>query len=169
MADENVHGRSMVNGDSKQNGVITNGHCSSDDNDRKSEASSTTSSTRNLANELRDRPPLPSQPPRPMEKQLPPRMKVSRPSSASKKFIPENEITIPSDGNIQEFSVDEMVTFFKHIGVEDRIVNHLQRKELDGKRFSKLRDSDLETIGIKNPIIMHFRDKSNKGKKQRES
>lgn len=86
---------------------------------------------------------------------------------ASKKFIPENEITIPSDGNLQGFSVDEMVTFFKHIGVEDRITNHLQRKELDGKRFSKLRDSDLETIGIKNPIIMHFRDKSSKGKKQR--
>lgn len=53
MADENVHGRSVVNGDSKQNGVITNGHFSSDDNDRRSESSSTTSSTRNLANELR--------------------------------------------------------------------------------------------------------------------
>lgn len=46
------------------------------------------------------------------------------------------------------------------MGVSDRIVNHLRKKSVDGKRFSRLSDSELENVGIKNPIIIYFRDKS---------
>lgn len=85
--------------------------------------------------------------------------------SAVSRFIPENEITIPKDGNLSSFNTEEMITFFRHMGVEDKIVNHLQRKGLTGKKFSSLKDADLETIGIKNPIISYFRDKSKSSKK----
>ena len=81
------------------------------------------------------------------------------------KFIPEQEITIPNDGNVSKFTVEELTTFLKHMGTSDRIVNHLRKKNVDGKRFSKLSDSELETVGINNPIIMYFRDRSTKSKK----
>ncbi|XP_060072252.1 uncharacterized protein LOC132552129 [Ylistrum balloti] len=105
-----------------------------------------------------DPPPLPTQPPRNIEK-LPPRMRPRNIQNGTK-FIPENEITIPGDGNISGFSVEDMTTFFKHMGLSDRVVNHLNKKSVSGKRFSKFSDSDLETIGINNPILRHFRDKS---------
>ena len=80
--------------------------------------------------------------------------------SAKEKFIPENEIAIPDDGSLHEFSVDDMCTFLRYMGVEERIVTHAHKKGLDGHKFSKLKDSDLEGLNMKNPIICHFRDRS---------
>ena len=84
--------------------------------------------------------------------------------SAKQKFIPEHDIEIPKDGNLYGFTADDMSTFFRHMGIEDRIVNHVQKKGLDGARFSRLNDSDLERLEMKNPIICHFRDRSAKEK-----
>ena len=80
------------------------------------------------------------------------------------KFIPEHEIEIPKDGSLIEFSRDDMSTFFRYLGVEERIVTHVHKKGLDGLKFSKMKDMDLEALGMKNPIICHFRDKSVKEK-----
>lgn len=101
-------------------------------------------------------PPLPANPPRMTETQK------SRPSSGrtKQKFIPEHDIEIPPNGSLHDFSADDLATFFRHMGIEDRIVNHVQKKGLDGARFSRLNDSDLERLEMKNPIICHFRDKS---------
>lgn len=151
------------------NGNTTNGH-SDTETDKQSE-SSTTSSTQNLTSrglppvpKIEHPPPLPKDPPR--SDKIPPRIRTSRPpSNTVSRFIPENEITIPKDGNLSSFNTEEMITFFRHMGVEDKIVNHLQRKGLTGKKFSSLKDADLETIGIKNPIISYFRDKSKSSKK----
>lgn len=101
-------------------------------------------------------PPLPANPPRVTETQK------SRPSSgrSKQKFIPEHDIEIPKDGNLHDFSAEDMSTFFRYMGIEDRIVNHVQKKGLDGARFSRLNDSDLERLEMKNPIMCHFRDKS---------
>lgn len=151
------------------NGNMTNGH-SDTETDKQSE-SSTTSSTQNLTSrglppvpKIEHPPPLPKDPPR--TDKIPPRIRTSRPpSNTVSRFIPENEITIPKDGNLSSFNTEEMITFFRHMGVEDKIVNHLQRKGLTGKKFSSLKDADLETIGIKNPIISYFRDKSKSSKK----
>lgn len=71
---------------------------------------------------------------------------------------------IPKDGNLQGFSVDEMAAFFRYMRINEEIVQRLQRKELDGRKFAKLKDSTLEDLQIKNPIILHFRDRSNKGR-----
>ncbi|XP_022313560.2 uncharacterized protein LOC111118402 [Crassostrea virginica] len=151
------------------NGTMTNGH-SDAETDKQSE-SSTTSSTQNLTSrglppvpKIDQPPPLPKDPPR--TDKIPPRIRTTRPpSNTVSKFIPENEITIPKDGNLSSYNTEEMVTFFRHMGVEDKIVNHLQRKGLTGKKFSSLRDADLETIGIKNPIVSYFRDRSKSSKK----
>ena len=63
-----------------------------------------------------------------------------------------------------EFTVDDMATFLRHIGIEERIVTHVQKKGLDGAKFSKLKDTDLEALSMKNPIVCHFRDRSIKEK-----
>jgi hypothetical protein len=80
--------------------------------------------------------------------------------TAAQKFIPEHEIDIPADGSLRDFSADDMSTFLRYMGVEERIVTHTHKKGLDGHKFSKLKDSDLEALSMKNPIICHFRDKS---------
>ncbi|XP_069127501.1 uncharacterized protein [Argopecten irradians] len=69
-------------------------------------------------------------------------------------------IQIPGDGNIQHFSADEMTVFFRCMKVDELIIQRLKRKKMDGKRFARLKDSDLDEIGIKNPIISYFRDRS---------
>lgn len=73
-------------------------------------------------------------------------------------------LVIPKDGNLQGFSVDEMAAFFRYMKVSEEIVQILHRKELDGSKFAKLKDKTLEDLQIKNPIILHFRDRSNKGR-----
>ena len=57
-----------------------------------------------------------------------------------------------------------MSTFLRYMGVEERIVTHVHKKALDGHKFSRLKDSDLEALNMKNPIICHFRDRSVRGK-----
>ncbi|XP_033737204.1 uncharacterized protein LOC117325223 [Pecten maximus] len=69
-------------------------------------------------------------------------------------------IQIPGDGNIQNFSADEMTIFFRCMKVDELIIQRLKRKKMDGKRFARLKDTDLDEIGIKNPIISYFRDRS---------
>nr|KAG5711776.1 hypothetical protein BaRGS_023540 [Batillaria attramentaria] len=75
--------------------------------------------------------------------------------------IPEEEISIPNDGNLSSFSADAMATFFRYLRLEDRLINHLHRNNLDGKKFGRLKESDLENLGLnKNPVLVYFRDKS---------
>lgn len=79
-------------------------------------------------------------------------------------FVDPTPLVIPKDGNLQGFSVDEMAAFFRYMKVSEEIVQILHRKELDGRKFAKLNDKTLEDLQIKNPIILHFRDRSNKGR-----
>ncbi|RUS77665.1 hypothetical protein EGW08_014562, partial [Elysia chlorotica] len=81
-------------------------------------------------------------------------------SSPSCDTIPEEEISIPNDCNISAFTCDQLANFLRCFNVEKRIIAHLYRKNVDGKRFAKLRDSELENLGMKNSVIVFFRDKS---------
>lgn len=75
--------------------------------------------------------------------------------------IPEEEITIPADGNLTSFTADQMASFFRSLRVDARIIAHLHKKAVDGRRFSKLKDSELEALGVlKNPVVVYFREKS---------
>lgn len=75
--------------------------------------------------------------------------------------IAEEEITIPNDANLSHYTSDQLANFLKCLKVDDRIVAHLHNKSVDGKRFGKLKDSELESLGMKNPVVVYFRDKSN--------
>lgn len=79
-------------------------------------------------------------------------------------FVDPTPLVIPKDGNLQGFSVDEMAAFFRYMRVSEEIVQRLHHKQLDGRKFAKLKDKTLEDLQIKNPIILHFRDRSSKGR-----
>ncbi|KAK3601483.1 hypothetical protein CHS0354_027627 [Potamilus streckersoni] len=110
-------------------------------------------------------PPLPPNPPKNSEKYLSQRIRSGYPPrSQTTLLIPEHDIVIPKDGSLYEFSTDDMSTFLRYFGIEERIISHVHKKGLDGKRFSRMKDSDLEILGMKNPLICHFRDRSIKEK-----
>lgn len=89
--------------------------------------------------------------------------------TATTDSIPEEEISIPNDANISTFTKDQIANFFRCIKVDPRIISHLHRKNVDGKRFSRLKDSELENIGLNNPVVMFFRDKSAPKSKKKSS
>jgi hypothetical protein len=75
--------------------------------------------------------------------------------------IPEEDIVIPPDGNLASFSADAMATLLRNLKLEDRLVNHLHRQGLDGKKFGRLKDSDLESLQLRhNPVVVFFRDRT---------
>ncbi|BFY99269.1 hypothetical protein BsWGS_02307 [Bradybaena similaris] len=81
--------------------------------------------------------------------------------------IPVEEISIPNDGNLSAFTSVQMANFLKHLRIDERIVSHLFRKSVDGKRFGKMTDSELDTLGMNNPVVIFFRSKtSTKTKKK---
>ncbi|XP_076439963.1 uncharacterized protein LOC143279726 [Babylonia areolata] len=75
-------------------------------------------------------------------------------------FVPEEEITLPTDGNLASFSADSMATFLRYLRLEDRLINHLHRNGLDGRKFGRLKDSDLDTLKLNNPVVVYFRDRT---------
>lgn len=85
-------------------------------------------------------------------------------SAAPVESVPEEEFAIPSDANISSFTSVQLANFLKCLNIEDRIISHLYRKSVDGRRFAKMKDSELETLGMNNPVITFFRSKSNVGK-----
>lgn len=74
----------------------------------------------------------------------------------------EQEFKLPADGNLERFSLDNMVTFFSHLQFTDRILARVRRRRIDGKRFAKLTDSNINTLELNNPFVIYFRDKSKK-------
>ncbi|CAL1547295.1 unnamed protein product [Lymnaea stagnalis] len=83
------------------------------------------------------------------------------PYSTIPSTIPEEEITIPNDANISNFTCDQLANFLRCLKTDERIISHLHAKSIDGKRFAKLRDSELENLGMKNAVVLFFREKSN--------
>lgn len=55
-----------------------------------------------------------------------------------------------------------MMQFFKYMNFDEKIIKSLQRRKVDGRRFSKMTDDDLKKYGIDNPVVMYFRQKSEK-------
>ena len=77
-------------------------------------------------------------------------------------LLPAATVTdIPKDGNLRHFSEQQMVTIFRLLNVREDTVHRLFNNKIDGKRFSMFTDKDLQTLGILNPIIRYFRDRSN--------
>ncbi|XP_041357985.1 uncharacterized protein LOC121374916 [Gigantopelta aegis] len=83
--------------------------------------------------------------------------------------LPEQEIEIPKDGCLFNFTADEMSIFFRHLRVSERLVKHLHKKNVDGKRFSRFKDTELDTLGMRNPVVTYFRDRSVKKSKPKSA
>lgn len=83
------------------------------------------------------------------------------PYSTIPSTIPEEEIVIPNDANISNYTSDQLANFLRCLKIDERIISHLHAKSIDGKRFAKLRDSELENLGMKNAVVIFFREKSN--------
>ena len=81
--------------------------------------------------------------------------------SFSDPLLPAADVSgLPKDGSLRDFSVPQMVTIFRLLNVREEIVHRLYDNKIDGKRFSKFTDKDLKTLGILNPVVCYFRDRS---------
>lgn len=84
--------------------------------------------------------------------------------------VPGAEVTsIPADGNLSGFSVDQMVTVFRLLRIPEEIVYRFSKCNVDGKRFSVFTDSEMKDLGINNPIIRYFRDRTAKTQKRKSA
>ncbi|WAR24651.1 hypothetical protein MAR_038320 [Mya arenaria] len=84
--------------------------------------------------------------------------------------IPAAEVTsLPADGNLCGQNVREMVTIFRLLHVPDPVVCRLSACKVDGKRFSLFSDKELAELGMGNPVIKYFRDRSSNIKKKRKN
>ena len=72
----------------------------------------------------------------------------------------KTEFRIPCDGNIGDFAVDEIEKFLQHMKVNGHVITKLKQKGVTGKKFAAMDDGKLDSLGIKNPVIQYFRDRS---------
>lgn len=71
-----------------------------------------------------------------------------------------SSLTIPVNGNIQGLSVGDMELFFRFLNIDENTIQRLKHRKMDGKKFAKMKEKDLEDFGLKNPIVCYFKDKS---------
>lgn len=75
--------------------------------------------------------------------------------------VPSAEVTsLPADGNLSTFSPEHMVTVFRLLNIPEERVYKLHKYKVDGKRFALFSDAELEDMGMNNPIVRYFRDRS---------
>lgn len=75
--------------------------------------------------------------------------------------IPAAEVTsLPPDGNLCIFGVEQMVTVFRMLNLPEELIYRLHKCNVDGKRFAIFTDAELQELGMNNPIIRYFRDRS---------
>lgn len=68
--------------------------------------------------------------------------------------------SLPADGNLLPFSVAQMVTIFRLLHLPGELIYRLSKSKVDGRRFARFSDQELEDLGMNNPIIRYFRDRS---------
>lgn len=76
-------------------------------------------------------------------------------------IVPSAEVTsIPADGNLLQFNVAQMVTVFRLLNVPGELIYKLFKCEVDGRKFATISDQELDDLGMNNPIIRYFRDRT---------
>uniref|UniRef100_A0A0B6ZP48 SAM domain-containing protein n=1 Tax=Arion vulgaris TaxID=1028688 RepID=A0A0B6ZP48_9EUPU len=81
--------------------------------------------------------------------------------------VPVETISIPNDGNISVFTSIQLANFLRCLKIDEKIISHLHRKAVDGNRFGKMTDTELDTLGMNNPVIVFFRNKSSPKSKKK--
>ncbi|XP_014777932.1 uncharacterized protein LOC106874652 [Octopus bimaculoides] len=69
---------------------------------------------------------------------------------------------IPANGNIIEFDVEEMCQFFSCFNVSQNLLETLRKKKVNGERFSRITDTELNNMKLNNVVICYFRSKCKK-------
>ena len=67
------------------------------------------------------------------------------------------KVAIPPDGNLYNFSIKKMAEFFRQIKLSDDAVRTCIKNKVDGRKFSKFNEADLEKYGLMHPVVIHFR------------
>ena len=66
-------------------------------------------------------------------------------------------VALPSNGNLYGFSVRRFNEFLQTMNVDESVLKSCRRNKIDGKKFSRMTDQDLEKHGLLQPIIIYFR------------
>ena len=72
------------------------------------------------------------------------------------------KVAIPGNGNLYHFSVSKMSDFFRQLKLSEDTVKVCAKAKIDGKKFSKLNEADLERYGLMHPVVVHFRHSTHK-------
>ncbi|KAK3091376.1 hypothetical protein FSP39_019401 [Pinctada imbricata] len=100
---------------------------------------------------------------------------IKNKSNTCLKYVPDakrseekkaKNFRIPLDGNLIDFSEEDMEIFFRHNGVNTHVIQSLKRKGVNGRKFAAMTDGMLEVLGMKTPIILYFRERCKPEKDQ---
>ena len=69
---------------------------------------------------------------------------------------------IPDDGNLYHFSTKKMMEFFRQLKVDELAIRFCLKEKVDGKKFSRLSEADMERLSLMHPVIVHFRKRTMK-------
>ncbi|XP_014777930.1 uncharacterized protein LOC106874650 [Octopus bimaculoides] len=73
---------------------------------------------------------------------------------------PEPNLEIPRDGSLLSFPTKDIVTILICLNIDPGVINRVNKMRLNGKKLSALSNEDLKELGIDNPIIKYFRDRT---------
>ena len=79
------------------------------------------------------------------------------------------KVVIPPDGNLYNFSVKKFAEFLRQMSIETGPIKACIKEKIDGKKFSRMSERDMERFGIMHPVVLHFRKSTmnrKKGKKE---
>lgn len=72
----------------------------------------------------------------------------------------ERIVEVPKDGNLSSFSCKELCSVLSCMKFNPSVIARIKNHRINGRTFGKLTDDELRDLGINNPIVQHFRNKS---------
>ncbi|CAE1178288.1 unnamed protein product [Acanthosepion pharaonis] len=84
------------------------------------------------------------------------RAKIQRSQNVRK----PDRVEVPKDGNLSGLSCRDICSVLSCMNFNPSIIARIKNHRINGKSFAKLTDDDLRDLGIYNPVIQHFRNKS---------
>ena len=74
------------------------------------------------------------------------------------------KVVIPEDGNLYHFSTNKMSDFLRQLRLDEQSIRACRKDKIDGKKFSRMTEYDLERYGLVHPVVLHFRRLTHKKK-----
>ncbi|ESO06460.1 hypothetical protein HELRODRAFT_160632 [Helobdella robusta] len=71
-----------------------------------------------------------------------------------------DQLTIPNDGNLYNFGVEKFCTFLQCLVVAEVVIEKCRKQRINGRKFSKLTDSEIDSLGLRQPLIQYFKKRS---------